>query len=521
MKKRSRSSFQKRLACLVNEFARKQVLVALLLACLSLGGRVIALRWVPIPKPGIQDEFSYLLASDTFASGRLTNPKHPLWIHFETMHEIVQPTFQSKYPPVQGLLLALGEVLFHQPWAGVLLSVAALTVAVYWALAGWFPPKWAMLGGGLALMQVGFLNYWSESYWGGAAAAAAGALVIGAVPRLRRKPSPRYGVIFAIGLALLANARPYEGAVLGIICLGAVLAKVEVQFLLRPLAVVLVPIALWMGYFNYRVTGDPLRMPYLEHERQYAISSPFVWQAGLRPEPHYNHQILRASYVGWDPAIRADARKHWLASQYTGWTVADHVLIGAPLTLCIGFFIVRLWRTQPKIRLAIILTILFMAGLSGEVILTPHYVAPGTALAYILAVAALRRLRHYSVPLEWLLLAAFVGVCIWDYATPLSRTLFDKSAFIAERDEVLNQLEHQPGKLLVLVDYGPHHDVNEEWVYNRADIDHARIVWAREMGPRDKELFDYYPDRQVWRFFQNGSAGMDLSPLRTAETAQK
>jgi hypothetical protein len=73
------------------------------------------------------------------------------------------------------------------------------------------------------------------------------------------------------------------------------------------------------------------------------------------------------------------------------------------------------------------------------------------------------------------------------------------SQFTVERAEVVRQLAQQPGKQLVLVRYGEKHNVHEEWVYNRADIDAAPIVWAREMTPpQDAELLDYYRGRSVW-----------------------
>jgi hypothetical protein len=68
------------------------------------------------------DDFSFLLAADTFAHGRLANPTPAMWTHFESIHITMQPTYMSMYFPAQGLLLAAGKVLFGNPWFGILLS---------------------------------------------------------------------------------------------------------------------------------------------------------------------------------------------------------------------------------------------------------------------------------------------------------------------------------------------------------------------------------------------------------------
>src|SRR5207253_1083575 len=67
------------------------------------------------------------------------------------------------------------------------------------------------------------------------------------------------------------------------------------------------------------------------------------------------------------------------------------------------------------------------------------------------------------------------------------------------RASVEAKLQATPGKHLVLVRYRPEHEPFAEWVYNEADIDRAKIVWAREMERSENQrLLDYFNDRQIW-----------------------
>src|SRR5215467_5196960 len=303
---------------LIERLASRKSLAIGLLFFSVIGVRLAVLPLLRVPVPGIHDEYSYLLLGDTLAHGRLTNPTHPMWMSFESFHINWFPTYCSKYPPAQGAVLALGELL-GKPWIGVVLSVAAMCAAVLWMLQAWLPPRWALLGGVVVALKFGITSYWMNSYWGGAVAGAGGALVLGTVPRIIRYGKTRDALLLGLGLAILADSRPYEGLLFSIPVAVWLLwwltrktkaarpSRTHVVRVVAPLAAILLLTVAFMGYYNWRLTGNALLFPHVLNSRTYTSMGLFLWNHP-KPPLHYHNQQFEDFYNGWE---REDYQNTW------------------------------------------------------------------------------------------------------------------------------------------------------------------------------------------------------------------
>ena len=260
---------------------------AVLLVGLLAGAGNAMLTWIQGPPvPDVSDEWSYLLAADTFASGRVTNPPspHPALVG---EHVIGSPTYQSKYPPATGLMLALGQRLGGEPVVGLWLSAGLLAAACTWCFQAWLSPGWAMFGGLLLAFRLGLGSYWNQSYWGGSMAAIGGALLYGAAMRLTRRPRLAESLLLALGLALLANSRPLEGLLVSLPAawmLGRWFyglkppgRRAAMQTVVMPIALILILTVAGIAYYNWRVTGESTLMPHFHYKDVNQFHSEFVW----------------------------------------------------------------------------------------------------------------------------------------------------------------------------------------------------------------------------------------------------
>ena len=464
------------------------------------------------PNPIDHDELSYRLAGDTFAHGRLVNPMHPLWRFFETFHVVTNPFYASKYPPGQGLVLALGQLIGNQV-IGIWIAYIGGILMVYYLLRAALPPGPALLTGLLVALHSSLIRQWGLAFWCGALFMLGGALALGAAIRLWHNPGRgRHVVALAAGVFILLISRPYEGGVYSLFPLSMLVLRAgksinigqsRVLMGWLPGLVLLVGLVSLIPLYNTLITGSPIRFPYAYYYERYEQARPFLVQTEApRPAGYIRPEMRR--YHDSETVIFRERKTlaGWLLGFMHKLDLYGTFYIGPLFLLPFAYGLLR--RKTLPVRLA--------AGSVGLALLAnlictwemPHYVGASTgAMAVVVGWGMLglaQRPGRWHYRRQVLVAAICLTMLPVTIAESVIQTKRQSWQHVRWRQHHELALKAQGGQHVILVNYRPDHNLFREWIYNGADIDAQTVIWALDKGEKlNVPLLRYYPNRHIWR----------------------
>jgi len=256
-----------------------------------------------------------------------------------------------------------------------------------------------------------------------------------------------------------------------------------------PAAVVLLPAIALSLLQNKQVTDSWTTLPYDLSRYQYGVPTDFSWRAN--PQPHREltreQQFQYKMQTSFRPSGPETIQTYLQRLEYRVRFYRFFFLPALYVALPFFFSALRQFRF---VWVALTL-LLFSLGVNFYPFFEVHYLGALTCLFVLVSVTALDRINADAARL-------IVYVCLAHFMFWYGRSFFDQPA-PARRAAIDRQLAQSSGQQLVFVRYWPQHIFQDEWVYNAADIDHARVVWARDLGSsEDQKLMRYYPGRSAW-----------------------
>ena len=266
----------------------------------------------------------------------------------------------------------------------------------------------------------------------------------------------------------------------------------------------------WFAYDNYRITGHPLRLPYREYYEQYETVPPF-WVVPISTIPRvFRHSDFEMMEKGAREAHNRARSLRLLVDRPLDWlTLLRHYYGNLIWLLPVVVFAHLLWRSK-RMRFAVVLAVVIGTASLIEVWWYPHYGAPFAAALFILVAQSMRYLqqwKHAGVEAGRFLVRAMpIAVMVVMVASEARgiathRTMFRHQVQTlrdsAEKELFETSLAYQ----VIFVRNTGIQSPRDEWIYNRADMDGAPLIWAHDMGRIENgRLLRYYAGRSFWLF---------------------
>jgi hypothetical protein len=466
--------------------------------------------------PVSHEDFSHLLAADTFARGRLANPAPEHWVHFESPLLLAQPSYVSALPPAQGALLALGQRL-GSPLVGSALGLGLACAALCWMLAGWLRGLWPLLGALALALHPRIVGVWGAGFSTGLPALIGAALLVGALPRLLRDRVSG-GIALGAGAAWLALSQPFHGLVAALpaavwLCFRLLRRGPGQRLPARALAVTLVALAgaaAFHAWYDWRTTGSALETPWGLYRETYAPvpdllilergeptgvrNASFEWLHGENSQAALTH----ASRRSWDGFWQGVLEKLGLCYRFFLLPGLAAIFLALPFAL-----------REPGVRFALLSCALYGLALPLDTSDRAFHVASYLPMGALLFTSSIKRwsdLRLGRFPLGALAAMALL-LCGWYQQIAATNEALEERLLrdLQSRAKITTLLERRADQSLVLVGYGRGQSASTEWVYNEADLDATRVLFARSISPEaDQALVLAYPERVVWQLSSNG-----------------
>lgn len=259
---------------------------------------------------------------------------------------------------------------------------------------------------------------------------------------------------------------------------------------------------------NHAATGSWTTLPYALSRYQYGVPTSFTFQPDA--VPHNTLTPAQQLYAEGQAAVHDAAGSYFFRLGSRAGFYRFFFL--PPLVVALLFFLPLLRRYRYG-WMAVTIA-LFALGTNFYPYFFPQYVAALTSLFLLAAVLGLQRLSELAPAgpfaarllvalcaahfLFWYAIHATGDEVIFRAMAPYETADAINYGDAEGRIAVNRRLAQEPGRQLVFVRYFSTHGYHE-WIHNAADIDHARVVWALDLGPaQNDDLKRHFPDRKVW-----------------------
>jgi hypothetical protein len=425
---------------------------------------------------------------------------------------------------------------------GVWFSCGLFAASLCWMLQAWTSKQWALATSILAIATLGVFTYWAQSYWGGMLAACGGALLFGGMRHTVRSPRIIPSILTALGVLILANTRMYEGL---LVCIPAAMSlgwwlircrriplRAKCTRWLMPVGAVLLIGGAFMSTYYHAVTGSWLQTPYGLHTSEYFYQDIFLFSPIHEPERKPVARLAKF-YGDVERTREHGSRLIWQAARNlyqrlpvtieSALGVVDYPEGGRNAYRAVLLWILAFVMTSLRRRWAWFCVItVFGVVLGGSVVRWwfPHYTAPLVPLVLATMAMTLYGIgrpsamnwpRRIAPPAVVVLAALYVALPVVYILTrdrsaeaattkPSRTSSASSRTSYRSRSGIQRRLEQQSGSHLVFVSYDDDFSVQDgEWVYNPADLNAARVIFAHELGAhKNSELIAAHPGCAVW-----------------------